>query len=146
MGFIIVQQDGGVKGMRLYSENLCDLLVQPEKTPKLVVLNSCSGAQFQPDNLFASVAADLIHAGIPVVVAMQFEITDQMGIAFSDAFYYYLACGKAVQEALAITRAELKSNGCSEWISPVLYVRDREGTLFSLSAATSAPGSSGAIQ
>ncbi len=140
-GFIVVQEEGGVRGMRLYSENLCNLLVQPQKTPKLVVLNSCSGAQFQPGDLFASVAADLIRVGIPAVVAMQFEITDQMGIDFSDAFYAYLAYGKSIQEALAMTRAELRASGCSEWISPVLYMRDREGNLFSEPAAAPlAPG------
>jgi hypothetical protein len=143
MGFIVVQEEGGAKGVPLYSEDLCAMLCQPQMTPKLVVLNSCSGAHSRSGDLFASVAADLTRAGIPAVVAMQFEITNQMGIDFSDAFYAYLASGKPVQEALAITRGELKARGSSEWISPVLYMRDREGTLFSKpAAALPAPGTS----
>lgn len=137
MGFIIAQEEGGVKGVPLYSENLRELLAQPQRAPKLVVLNSCEGARSQPGDLFASVAADLICAGIPAVVAMQFEISNQMGIDFSDAFYAYLAAGKQIQDALAITRAELRARGCSEWVSPVLYMRDREGVLFSEPATPS---------
>ncbi len=121
MGFIVVQEDGGSKGKPLYSDQLKDLLIQPQM-PALVVLNSCSGAATDPGELFSSTAADLIAGGIDAVVAMQFEISDRMGIRFSEAFYTYLSYGKSLQEAMARTRAELKSDGFAEWISPVLYM------------------------
>ena len=131
MGFILVQEGGGSKGARLYTEDLKDILVQPGRTPKLVVLNSCSGAQGQPGELFSSTAAELIQAGIPAVVAMQFEISDNMGIAFSNAFYTYLADdGHPVERALAHTRGDLKADDFGEWISPVLYMRTDDGNLF----------------
>jgi hypothetical protein len=122
MGFIVVQEDGGSKGKPLYSDELKDLLIQPRQMPSLVVLNSCSGAATDPGDLFSSTAADLIAGGIDAVVAMQFEISDRMGVRFSESFYTFLSLGKPLQEAMAATRAELRSDGFAEWISPVLYM------------------------
>jgi len=129
-GFIVVQEEGGSKGSQLFSDDLRGFLVQPRRTPKLVVLNSCSGAQAQPGELFSSTAADLIQGGIAAVIAMQFEISDAMGIAFSDTFYTYLADGNSIQSALAHTRRELKARSFGEWISPVLYMRTHDGSIF----------------
>jgi hypothetical protein len=141
-GFIVVQEEGGSKGSPLSSESLRGFLVQPRRTPKLVVLNSCSGAQAQPGDLFSSTAADLIQGGIAAVIAMQFEISDAMGIAFSDTFYTYLADGYSIQSALAHTRAELKARNFGEWISPVLYMRTHDGSIFPSAeeAGAAAPG------
>ena len=135
MGYIVVQEAGGSKGARLYADDLKDILLQPGRKPKLVVLNSCSGAQGQPGELFSSTAAELIQSGIPAVVAMQFEISDNMGVAFSNAFYTYLADGLSIERALANTRADLKADNFGEWISPVLYMRTDDGELFRLAPA-----------
>jgi hypothetical protein len=129
-GFIVVQEDGGSKGKRLYANDLRTFVCQPGRTPGLVVLNSCSGAQAKPGVLFSSVATELIQGGVPAVIAMQFEISDKMGVAFSDAFYTYLADNVSIQSALAHTRAELKANQFGEWISPVLYMRGLNGEIF----------------
>jgi CHAT domain len=137
MGYIVVQEDGGSKGARLYAQDLRNFLIQPGRTPSLVVLNSCSGAQAQPGELFSSTAADLIHGGVPAVIAMQFEISDNMGIAFSDAFYTYLADNVPIEQAMAHTRADLKASGFGEWISPVLFMRTADGGFFMDIAAPS---------
>ena len=63
---------------------------------------------------------------------MQFEISDNMGVAFSNAFYTYLADGLSIERALANTRADLKADNFGEWISPVLYMRTDDGELFNL--------------
>jgi hypothetical protein len=130
MGFIVVQEEGGSKGIRLYADMLKTFLTQPGQTPSLVVLNSCSGAQGEPGSLFSSTAAELIQGGVPAVIAMQFEISDNMGLAFADTFYTYLAENVSIQSALAHTRAELKARQFAEWISPVLYMRGLDGETF----------------
>ncbi|WP_441235259.1 CHAT domain-containing protein [Bradyrhizobium sp. 930_D9_N1_4] len=130
MGFIVVQEEGGPKGKRLYADSLKAFLTQPGQTPSLVVLNSCSGAQGEPGSLFSSTAAELIQGGVPAVIAMQFEISDNMGLAFADTFYTYLAENVSIQAALAHTRAELKARQFAEWISPVLYMRGLDGEIF----------------
>jgi hypothetical protein len=147
MGFIVVQEEGGSKGTQLYSDSLKDFLIQPRRTPKLVVLNSCSGAQGQPGDLFSSMAADLIEGGIPAIIAMQFEISDQMAIAFSEAFYTYLGDGESIQTALAHTRAELRARNFGEWISPVLYMRSPDGAIFrDVAEPAAAPDAAGLRQ
>ena len=80
--------------------------------------------------MFSSVAADLIRGGVPAVIAMQFEISDNMAIAFSNALYAYLLDNLPIQSALAHTRLELKANHYGEWISPVLYMRGLNGEIF----------------
>jgi hypothetical protein len=130
MGFIVVQEEGGSRGARLYADVLKIFLTQPGQTPCLVVLNSCSGAHAEPGSLFSSTAAELIQGGVPAVIAMQFEISDNMGLAFADTFYTYLADNVSIQAALAHTRAELKARQFGEWISPVLYMRGLDGEIF----------------
>lgn len=130
MGFIVVQEEGGSRGTRLYADALKVFLTQPGQTPSLVVLNSCSGAQAEPGSLFSSTAAELIQGGVPAVIAMQFEISDNMGVAFADTFYTYLSDNVSIQSALAHTRAELKARQFAEWISPVLYMRGLDGEIF----------------
>ena len=122
MGSIVVQEEGGSKGAALYADDLKAFVCQPGKTPGLVVLNSCSGAQAEPGMLFSSVAEELIRGGVPAVVAMQFEISDNMGIAFSNTFYSYLIENNlSIQAALAHTRRELKARNYGEWISPGVF-------------------------
>ena len=131
MGFIVVQEEGGSKGTELYADDLREFVCTPGKTPALVVLNSCSGAQSEPGVLFSSVAEELIRGGVPAVIAMQFEISDNMGIAFSNTFYSYLVeSNLSIQAALAHTRRELKVRNFGEWISPVLYMRGLNGEIF----------------
>jgi hypothetical protein len=132
-GYIVLQEDGGSGGIRCYSQSLREFLIQPERTPSLVVLNSCSGARSEPGRMFSSTAEDLIQGGIPAVVAMQFEVSEEMSLAFSEAFYTYLTDGMPIQNALVLTRAELKARGFSEWISPVLYLRTADGNVMQFS-------------
>jgi hypothetical protein len=129
-GFIVVQEDGGPAGIELYADDLRQIVCQFERTPNLVILNSCSGAKSEPGMLFSSVAEELIRGGVPAVIAMQFEISDNMGIAFSNAFYTYLVDSRSIQAALAHTRLELKASRSAEWISPVLYMRGLNGEIF----------------
>lgn len=130
MGFIVVQEESGSRGARLYADDLRGFLTQPGQTPRLVVLNSCSGAQGEPGSLFSSTAAELIQGGVSAVIAMQFEISDNMGVAFAETFYTYLVERIPLQAALAHTRAELKARQFGEWISPVLYMRGVDGEIF----------------
>jgi len=136
MGFIVVQEESGSRGARLYADDLKGFLTQPGQTPSLVVLNSCSGAQGEPGSLFSSTAAELIQGGVAAVIAMQFEISDNMGIAFAETFYTYLVERISIQAALAHTRAELKARQFGEWISPVLYMRGLNGKIFVDGGAT----------
>ena len=100
---------------------------------RLAVLNSCEGARNTRTDPFAGMAATLIRQGIPAVVAMQFEITDEAAITLASEFYTALAEGYAVDSALAEARKAIYAQPNDvEWGTPVLYMRSADGVLFNL--------------
>jgi hypothetical protein len=67
---------------------------------------------------------------------MQFPITDDAAIHFSEALYSALGAGDGVDAAVASARHEmLLQQDDVEWATPVLYLRARDGRLFDLGAA-----------
>jgi CHAT domain-containing protein len=131
VGYVIVQEDGGIGGKLLEAGVLSGLLARPDG-PQLVVLSSCSGAQAKPGELFSDTASTLVRAGVPAVVAMQSEISDQAAILFMTAFYTSLANRRSLQHALTEARNQLKGSFPTEWPTPVLYLRC-DGRIFQTS-------------
>jgi hypothetical protein len=106
---------------------------------RLVVLNACEGARSSLRDPFAGVAQHLMERGVPAVVAMQFEITDDAAIAFTEELYRTICEGYPIDAAVAETRLSLYTRGnYVEWATPVLYMRSADGRLFSF--AGSGPG------
>jgi hypothetical protein len=118
-GFLLLQEAGGVDP--LYASDLKRLMVTPQMTPQLVVLNCCSGAKASPGLPFSSVAARLVQGGIRAVIAMQFEVSERAAQLFSEAFYGQLAEGETIQTALTAARQDICARGISEWVTPALY-------------------------
>jgi hypothetical protein len=96
----------------------------------LAVFNACWGAQpFIDENHQAiprsSLAEVLIHQGLPAVLAMRDEITDEEALSFIQAFAAALANRMPVDRAVAIARQKLlmlyKFNQPA-WSLPVLYM------------------------
>jgi len=61
------------------------------------------------------------------VVAMQFDISDIMGLTFSPSFFGRLMDDVPIHQAMMLTRLDLQRRGFSEWISPVLYMQNKDG-------------------
>ncbi|MCP4662969.1 MAG: CHAT domain-containing protein [bacterium] len=102
----------------------------------LAFLNACDTARSRHrDGLdpFTGVAAALVMARLPAVVAMQFPISDHAAIAFSNAFYRRLAAGDSVDAAAVEGRMaiHLRDTRSMEWSTPVLFMRTGEERLFS---------------
>ena len=108
-------------------------LLHDHPSLRLAVLNSCEGARNSLTDPFAGVATGLIRQGVPAVVAMQFEITDEAAITFAGGFYAALAQGFPVDAAVAEARKAIyiQPNDI-EWGTPVLYMRSSDGVLFDL--------------
>lgn len=103
---------------------------------RLVVLNACKSAQMPRragQDPYTSVGGALMLAGIPAVLAMQFPISDQAAIVFSDAFYTTLARGEPIDAAAAEGRLAIYQSDTEswKWITPVLYMAIADGKLFS---------------
>jgi hypothetical protein len=74
-GIIALADDVG-KAWFLGARNL-GMLLADHRSLRLVVLNSCEGAHGSEYDIFSSTASILVQQGIPAVLAMQYEITDQ---------------------------------------------------------------------
>ncbi len=80
------------------------LLLADQRSLRLVLLNSCKGRLGSQLDLFSSVVATLVQRGLPSVLAMQADITDQATKEFTRAFYEAVADGLPVDGALAEAR------------------------------------------
>lgn len=113
-----------------------DLLREARPRPRLVVLNSCSGAAVGVTDLFSGTAAALVRGGVSAVAAMQYEVSDAAGAAFSRGFYSAIAHGRGVDDAVSSGRRAIRgtSSRTLEWLTPVLYLRGDSTQLFNVPA------------
>ena len=74
-----------------------------------------------------------MREGIPAVVAMQYEITDDAALAFAAGFYEALARGKPVDQAVTKAREIVRvTQNSLEWATPVLFLASDETRLFEI--------------
>ncbi len=74
----LVREDG--RADQVAAHRLVDLLRQARPMPRLVVLNSCSGAAAGVSDLFSGTAAALVRGGVGAVAAMQYKISDPAAV------------------------------------------------------------------
>ena len=129
---VLILEDESKQGQRVSGHNL-GMLLHDEHTLGLVLLNACEGARHSTTDPFAGTAQSLVRQGIPAVIAMQFEVTDQAAITLSQVFYETLAEGHPIDYALAEARKAMFAE-CNnvEWGTPVLYMRSPDGRIFDL--------------
>jgi peptidoglycan hydrolase-like protein with peptidoglycan-binding domain len=113
-------------------ETLFANLLADQGSLRLVVLNSCEGARTTLTDPYAGVATTLVHLGVPAVVAMQFEISDDAAILFAEELYTNLIgrqdpLDAAIGEARKAIYAEVD---LAEWATPVLFLGDPDVELF----------------
>jgi len=131
-GVLLLEDEQGRS--RMVSGPYLGALLRDHFSLRLALLNACEGARTSRADPFAGVAQHLVQQGIPAVIAMQFEITDQAAITLSHEFYNALADNYGVDAALAEARKALYATGNDiEWGTPVLYMRAQSGQLFDLS-------------
>jgi hypothetical protein len=130
----LVREDG--RADLVAAHRMVDLLRQARPMPRLVVLNSCSGAAAGVSDLFSGTAAALVRGGVSAVAAMQYEISDPAAVAFARGFYTAVTRGRGVDEAVSSGRVAILglSDRTLEWVTPVLYLRGHDTRLFTLPA------------
>lgn len=127
---------------------------------RVAVFGTCESAQRDGTSEWAGIAPTLVAEGVPVVVAMQYEVLDKHAIAFSEAFYIALAAGLSVDEAVSSGRLAMLGQDISthrgepdsqrtmvpagkvdanysdkppanvQWGVPVLYMRSADSIIF----------------
>jgi hypothetical protein len=136
-GVLLFEQPGGAEH-RVTSERLAELFHQ-DPNLRLVVLNACETSVGPERFPSRSVAAQLMKAGVPAVVAMRYKVPDSSAVAFSDGFYQALAHG--LQVDAAVTAARLEIDDTEElfwhWATPALFMSSLDGRIFQFTEAHS---------
>jgi hypothetical protein len=108
------------------------VMLRDHTSIRVAILNACEAGRCDPEDPFAGVADTLVRRGIPAVIAMQFEVTDDAAIEFAPALYGALAAGRPVDAAVAEARKAIYTVSPLEWATPVLYLRADNAQLFDL--------------
>jgi len=130
-GVVALAEEGSQTHFRLTATQLGRLLAD-HSFLRLVLLNSCEGAEGSERDIFSSTASILVQRGIPAVLAMQYEISDRAAIEFSRTFYGALADEMPIDAAISQARMAISMalDGSVEWGTPVLYMRSYDGVMF----------------
>lgn len=101
--------------------------------PRLAVLASCQSAGAGPStgaagNFFASVAYQLIDAGVPAVIGMQGDVSEETSLAFFEVFLREALEHGWIELAAARARVEVSSH--PDWWMPVLLLSIESGALW----------------
>jgi hypothetical protein len=106
-------------------------LLRDHRSLRLATLNACEGARASAGDPFSGVAQSLVRQGIPAVIAMQFELSDEAATAFAHEFYAAVADSYPVDAALTEARKAIFGQGNQvEWAAPVLFMRAPEGMIW----------------
>lgn len=141
----LILEDAQGRGCRVSGQFLGTLLYDHHPL-RLAILNACEGARGSATDPLAGTAQSLVQQGIPAVIAMQFEVSDDAAITFANAFYGALADRYSVDGALSEARKAIYVSGNGvEWGTPVLYMRSPDGYIFDFAAAPATSAAASAI-
>jgi tetratricopeptide (TPR) repeat protein len=133
MGYLLFEDKEG-KTNEVDASTLGDMLTQ--QNVGLVVLSACQSAMMGGDEAMSSVAARLIHSGMPAVLAMTYSVLVETTRRLFERFYESLAYGAGIGTALDDARRYLYSHPergerqrlkgaitlkVSDWFLPALY-------------------------
>ena len=129
--FLALEHENG--RMRLVSGVDIGSFLSDEHSLRLVILNACEGGRASVNDATSGVAQSLVLQGIPAVIAMQFEVSDEAAIALAGGFYKALADNYPVDAALSEARKAIYAADCGvEWGTPVLYLHAPDGRIFDI--------------
>ena len=112
-----------------------------------MLLSACQSAAVAGEEAIGSVAAGLIHAGIPTVLAMQYSVLTSTTEQMFGAFYEHLTRGQRFGEALENARRYLYAHRergdrqrgrdqvtlrLQDWFLPALYQMGNDRALFAV--------------
>lgn len=114
---------------------LVQRLKQSTDRPRLVVLVACNTAAQRDDYPLGSLAAQLVQqAGVPAVLAMQRLVEITLARNFTHHLSEFLLQHGVIDVAMNSARRRIAEAGNLGWSTPVLYMRSRNGQLFSPNA------------
>lgn len=101
--------------------------------PGVVLLHACEGGKLSAGEAFAGIASRIVQQNIPVVVAMQHEVSNATAVRFAVRFYQQLAeyapVDLAVQEGRRAVAFAVDYQQ-RDFATPVIFMRVTDGRLF----------------
>jgi formylglycine-generating enzyme required for sulfatase activity len=102
--------------------------------PGVVMLQACEGGKLSESQAFVGVASSIVEQNVPVVVAMQYEVTNSTATRFARHFYEQLAKDKPVDIAAQEGRHQISLSSTQyykrDFATPVIFMRVQDGNLF----------------
>jgi formylglycine-generating enzyme required for sulfatase activity len=102
-------------------------------SPGVVLLQACESGMLSASKAFAGTASKIVQMNIPVVVAMQYEVSNITASEFVEEFYERLAKGEPVDLAAQNGRRTIALNTeyrKRDFATPVIFMRVQDGYLF----------------
>ncbi|MCA9971531.1 MAG: CHAT domain-containing protein [Anaerolineales bacterium] len=136
-GHIVLEDDAG--GPRLVAAAQLRALLRNSEI-KFIFLNACETAASDGIDPISGVARSMIRAGIPAVMAMQFEVPDKTSLLLSENLYRGIVLGRPLDQAVTEMRsaAFIEAEDMVYWGIPVLYMRAPDGVIWQADATAAA--------
>lgn len=134
-GTRLVLERAGDRRVQLFPEETFIALLRqlpPSHRPAMVVLVACNSAVSGQINSLA--ARLIIESGIPAVLAMQRLVEIALARSFTFHLSEHLLRNGIIDEAVNLARQRVFRPDQVGWTTPVLYMRNPEGRLFSPNA------------
>lgn len=103
-------------------------------TPHVVVLQACEGGTLSASQAFVGIASQIVQQSVPIVIAMQYEVSNITAQRFMVEFYKHLAQGDPVEKAVQEGRRKValgpQSYTTRDFATPVIFMSAQNGLLF----------------
>lgn len=98
----------------------------------MVLIQACESGAAGDVEAFTGVASQIVQQNVPVVVAMQYPISNDAAITFAEEFYRRLGKLEPVDYAVQMARRVLAQQykETRDYATPVLFMRVKDGQLF----------------
>ncbi len=144
-GTRLVLEHSVTRKAELYDSNeLVRRLQQANPRPRLLILVACNtAAQHEPQadtaevqmRVPTSLAARLVQqSGIPAVIAMQRLVDLSVARMFTHHLSEHLLRNGVIDTAVSMVRQRIYTPTSVQWSTPVLYMRNRDGQIFTPNA------------
>ena len=128
--YLWLENDSG-EVSRVEGDSLVRRMRELEHRPRLIVLASCqsagTGASGDTESSFTALGPSLAEEGIPAVLAMQGNVSQETIARFMPVFLEELRHYGQIDRAVAVARGQVRER--SDWWMPVLYMRLRSGRI-----------------
>ena len=124
---------------RVIDADFAGMLDRLQAPPQLVVLAACQSARQSLREVFTGLGPRLVQIGLPAVVAMQADVTMLTTRQFTATFYRQLLAHGTIDLAMNEARSTLITTGRYDAAVPVLFMRLRDGRLWSEAPRAAAP-------